>query len=208
MGCTLPWSQLMPGESSQAQAGRGNEGEPGGLSELSSWGTMEMRAVKSSQTTIPGRRDLHRENSRDWLKFPWVFSRAVSSCLWWNYQSPGKTEGTSAQSIRRARNTAYSYQSCRETYDLWDSSVSLPHSTSHWFHLTTLKCEIPKGTEFADKHLSRKSNTSPDGFIGEFHQTYKEKTIAIINWIFQKVEEKETIPNSFYEPSITLTPKL
>ena len=47
---------------------------------------------------------------------------------------------------------------------------------------------------------------SPDDFTGHFYQTFKELT-AIFLKLIQKLEEKETFPNSFYEASITLMPK-
>ena len=43
-----------------------------------------------------------------------------------------------------------------------------------------------------------------DGFTGEFYQTFKEDLIPIL---IKPVQKKRTIPNSFYEASITLIPK-
>lgn len=37
--------------------------------------------------------------------------------------------------------------------------------------------------------------------------TLKEDAIAILNELFQKIKEEETIPNSFYEINVTLTLK-
>ena len=44
-------------------------------------------------------------------------------------------------------------------------------------------------------------------FTGEFYQTYKEGLTLFLLKLFQKIEKKGTLPNSFYEATITLIPR-
>ena len=44
-------------------------------------------------------------------------------------------------------------------------------------------------------------------FTGEFYQTFKEEIIASLFNLFQKIEDEETLPNSFNEDSIPLVLK-
>jgi hypothetical protein len=101
------------------------------------------------------------------------------------------------------------YSRTLESLDEMDNFLDRYHVTKlNQDQVNNLNSPIsPKEIEAIINSLPTKKSPGPDGFSAEFNQTFKEDLIQVLHKLFHKIEAEGTLPNSFYEATITLIPK-
>ena len=56
-------------------------------------------------------------------------------------------------------------------------------------------------------NLPKNRSPGPDGFTGEFYETFRKDIMPILQKSFQKLAEEGTLSNTLYKATITLIPK-
>ena len=117
---------------------------------------------------------------------------------------PQKYKQLSQNTIKNDIPTNWIFQQNLEEMDKFLSTHTLPKLKQE--EIEKLNGPITsKEIESVIKNLP--TSKSPDGFPGEFYQTFKAEIIPILLKLFQKIEREGKLPDSFYEASITLIPK-
>ena len=93
---------------------------------------------------------------------------------------------------------SFAFLMIQQMLAIW-SLVPLPFLKPAWTSVIT-STEI----EAVVKNLPQNKSPVTVGFTGEFYQAFREEQMTILLQLFQKISEKRTLPNSFYEVTITL----
>uniref|UniRef100_A0A8D0NG30 Reverse transcriptase domain-containing protein n=1 Tax=Sus scrofa TaxID=9823 RepID=A0A8D0NG30_PIG len=114
---------------------------------------------------------------------------------------------------RREKRLKTNEESLRELWDNFNAPTSIFLEKYNLPKLNQGAIQQMNGlitrTEIENVIKKHTTNTSPgpDGFTGEFYQTFREELIPILLKLFQKVAEEGILPNSFYEATIARIPK-
>ena len=90
-----------------------------------------------------------------------------------------------------------------EEMDRFLEKFNLPRLNQEEIEIPLTSTEI----EAVIRNLPKNKSPGPDGFTGEFYETFREELMPILLKLFQKIAGGGTLPNSFYKATITLIPK-
>ena len=140
---------------------------------------------------------------RDYYEQLWV-----NSGSWWWTGRPGVLQFMGSQKVGRDWATELNW------YGNKMDNLEEMHRSLEKFNLPRLNKEeieimnnLSTEIEAMIKNLPKNKSPGPDGFIGEFYQTFREELMPILLKHFQKIAEQGTFPNSFYKATVTLIPK-
>ena len=93
----------------------------------------------------------------------------------------------------------------QETWKKWINSWTLALPRLSQEEAETLNTPITRTeVEAAMNSLPTKNSPGPDGFTAKFYQTYKEELVPFLLKLYQTIQKKGILPNSFYETNIIL----
>ena len=91
-----------------------------------------------------------------------------------------------------------------EEIDRYLEKISLPRLNQEETEIMN-KPITNNETETVVKNLPKNKRPGPEGFTGEFYQTFRQQLMPIFLKPFPKIPEEGILPNSFYEATITDT---